>query len=157
MHTTDDRGQRVRLIPQRQLGILPGLPSPIPMKARERIWGDMQEHQFSRSVILPSILALIAIVIVAILWSKLAPTLLAPLGLSPITQGIVMGSWPFLAMPPFIWILTRANRQRIVRCVVKHGHCASCGYSLATLIPAEDRCTLCPECGSAWRVGSPGA
>lgn len=152
MHTTDDRGQRVRLIPQRQLGILPGLPSPLPMKARERIWGEMQEHQLTRQNILATVFAIIVMCIIAFAWSRLAPTLLAPFNLSPIVQGIAMGIWPFLALPPFVWFLTRANRIRIARTIVKHGHCASCGYSLADIPPAEDRCTLCPECGSAWRI-----
>ncbi len=154
MLCTDDRGKRVRLIPQRQLGILPGIPSPIPMKGRERIFGEMQEFQFSRSVILPSVLALVVIVLIGIAWSKLAPSILAPLKLPPIWQGIFMGSWPFLAMPPFIWILTRANRQRIARVVTRHGFCPSCGYDLASIPVADDGCTVCSECGSAWRVGT---
>lgn len=152
MHITDDRGKRVRLIPQRQLGIVPGIPSPIPMDARHRIWGEMQEHQLTQQNILATVFAIIVMCIIAIVWTWLAPKVLAPLKLSPIMQGIAMGIWPFLALPPFVWFLTRANRIRIARTIVKHGYCASCGYSLATLTPAEDRCTRCPECGSAWRI-----
>ena len=33
--------------------------------------------------------------------------------------------------------------------------CASCGYSLAGLPPAPDGCTVCPECGSAWKLPEP--
>lgn len=151
MHTTDDRGNRVKLIPQRKLGIVPGLPSPIPMEARHRIWGEMQEHQLTRQNILATVLAIVVMCLIAIVWTHFAPKLLAPFKLSPIVQGIAMGMWPFLALPPFVWFLTRANRVRIARTIVKHGYCASCGYSLAAIALAEDRCTVCPECGSAWR------
>jgi len=30
--------------------------------------------------------------------------------------------------------------------------CPSCGYSLSELPPANDGCTVCPECGGAWRT-----
>lgn len=152
MHITDDRGKRVRLIPQRQLSIVPGLPSPIPMETRHRICGEMQEHQITRQNIIYTVLAILAMCLTAILWTQLAPTLFAPLKLSPIVHGILMGIWPFLALPPFIWFLTRANRLRIARTIVQYSYCASCGYSLANLTPADDGCTLCPECGSAWRI-----
>jgi hypothetical protein len=35
---------------------------------------------------------------------------------------------------------------------LKSGRCASCGYDLRTLTQAPDGCTLCPECGAAWRL-----
>ena len=30
--------------------------------------------------------------------------------------------------------------------------CASCGYNLRNLPTEPDHCTLCPECGAAWRL-----
>lgn len=30
--------------------------------------------------------------------------------------------------------------------------CASCGYSLKELPLADDGCTICPECGAAWKL-----
>lgn len=32
------------------------------------------------------------------------------------------------------------------------GRCPACQYSLASLEPATDGCTVCPECGAAWRL-----
>ncbi|MBX3387428.1 MAG: hypothetical protein KF768_12735 [Phycisphaeraceae bacterium] len=32
------------------------------------------------------------------------------------------------------------------------GQCAACGYSIGDLRSAEDGCTVCPECGGAWRL-----
>jgi hypothetical protein len=30
--------------------------------------------------------------------------------------------------------------------------CAACGYDLHGLTPEPDGCTVCPECGAAWRL-----
>lgn len=32
--------------------------------------------------------------------------------------------------------------------------CPSCRYNLASLPPEPDGCTICPECGAAWRLAS---
>jgi predicted Zn-ribbon and HTH transcriptional regulator len=56
---------------------------------------------------------------------------------------------------PMIWMQTRHYRQQIARVIVKHGYCGSCGYSLTELEAAGDGCTVCPECGSAWRRSAP--
>ena len=32
------------------------------------------------------------------------------------------------------------------------GECPTCGYSLRRLDPEPDGCTVCPECGAAWRL-----
>lgn len=32
------------------------------------------------------------------------------------------------------------------------GLCASCGYRINSLQPDSDGCTVCPECGAAWRM-----
>jgi tetrahydromethanopterin S-methyltransferase subunit F len=31
--------------------------------------------------------------------------------------------------------------------------CLCCGYDLSASIPANDGCTVCPECGAAWQLG----
>ena len=36
--------------------------------------------------------------------------------------------------------------------IVANGRCGSCGYDLAKLPVAEDSCTICPECGAAWKL-----
>jgi hypothetical protein len=41
---------------------------------------------------------------------------------------------------------TPAAKARLAR-----GVCPSCSYSIATLLPGEDGCLVCPECGGAWR------
>ena len=44
----------------------------------------------------------------------------------------------------------RAHRRRIL---LHEGLCAGCAYSLRSLVAESDGCTVCPECGSAWRLG----
>ncbi len=34
--------------------------------------------------------------------------------------------------------------------------CGACGYNLGDLRPEPDRCTLCPECGAAWKLPATG-
>lgn len=35
-----------------------------------------------------------------------------------------------------------------------HGRCGACGYPVRDLPKAADGCTVCPECGAAWRMDS---
>jgi hypothetical protein len=35
---------------------------------------------------------------------------------------------------------------------IKHGHCPGCAYRLIEVPRQADGCTICPECGAAWRV-----
>jgi hypothetical protein len=155
MHCTDDRGTRVKLIPQHQLGIMPGIPSPIPIEARTRMFGEAQEIQLSREFIVPMLLALLGLIIWGGAWLLIFPRILPALMVSPTIKALITASVPFLCLPFLMWFLMHRTRQRIVRIVTKHGFCATCGYALADIPPAEDRCTVCPECGSAWRLAAP--
>ncbi len=47
------------------------------------------------------------------------------------------------AMTPFVVIAFLEERR-----------CASCGHDLAGCTPEADGCTVCPECGAAWRLQS---
>lgn len=51
-----------------------------------------------------------------------------------------------------IALVRRVAPRRIARDMVRAGYCASCGQDLTGLEPHEDGCTVCPECGAAWRV-----
>ena len=39
-----------------------------------------------------------------------------------------------------------------IRACLRLRRCPSCAYDLATLTPEPDGCTVCPECGAAWRL-----
>jgi hypothetical protein len=51
-----------------------------------------------------------------------------------------------------LWVLlrTRWYRWASARCV-RFGHCPACGYDIRGIPAAPDGCTVCPECGAAWK------
>jgi len=40
----------------------------------------------------------------------------------------------------------------IVGAFLAERRCPACGYDLAGAAPADDGCTVCPECGAAWKL-----
>jgi len=40
----------------------------------------------------------------------------------------------------------------IARTIVAEGICGSCGYSLRSMMPSDDGCVVCAECGAAWKA-----
>lgn len=38
------------------------------------------------------------------------------------------------------------------RILLSHHRCGACGYSLRGSLPKQDGCTVCSECGTAWRL-----
>jgi len=66
-----------------------------------------------------------------------------------IASGAVLGMVGPLAMG---LILHRLMLGRLVRALVDERCCGCCAYDLSDLDPEHDGCTVCPECGSAWRV-----
>jgi hypothetical protein len=35
--------------------------------------------------------------------------------------------------------------------LLANGYCPACAYGIDTIRPEHDGCTVCPECGAAWR------
>ena len=52
-----------------------------------------------------------------------------------------------------LW-LSRARAVVRAEVATRYGRCGACGYPLQTP-PASDGCTVCPECGAAWRTRGP--
>ncbi len=46
-------------------------------------------------------------------------------------------------------------RGAFARVIGACGRCAASGYDFMDLTPEADGCTVCPECGGAWRVHGP--
>ena len=44
------------------------------------------------------------------------------------------------------------NPQRAVLAMTQVGLCPSCAYRIDEIGPEPDGCTVCPECGGAWRL-----
>lgn len=58
------------------------------------------------------------------------------------------GSLFGLFLNRYVW----KNPQRAVLAMTRAGVCASCGYLLSGCEAEADGCTVCPECGAAWRL-----
>lgn len=54
-----------------------------------------------------------------------------------------------------IWV-KRACRGTVIEALLREGLCPSCGYEIKTVPPQADGCSVCPECGAAWRLALPG-
>jgi len=44
------------------------------------------------------------------------------------------------------------DAQSVVRAMTRSGLCPSCAYNIQGVDPETDGCTVCPECGAAWRL-----
>lgn len=54
-------------------------------------------------------------------------------------------------------MLIRRGSTAVLECLILIGVCPQCGYDLGSLRPEADGCTVCPECGAAWRLGDGGS
>jgi hypothetical protein len=78
-------------------------------------------------------------------------------GWSEVWHGLVfmVVIFPIIIVP--VWLIFRqvAKQSKIpfaIRVCVKNGICSACGYNIKGLEPQDDGCTVCPECGAAWRL-----
>jgi hypothetical protein len=46
----------------------------------------------------------------------------------------------------------RFDRIYALHYLPMHSMCPACGHSLTGLAPESDGCTVCPECGAAWKI-----
>ena len=61
-----------------------------------------------------------------------------------VAVAVAAASYPFL--------LRRAYGIRLRSGMLGAGRCASCGYALKGVRAMQDGCTVCPECGGAWKL-----
>lgn len=63
-----------------------------------------------------------------------------------------------LLAPILVWLTTfllicaKIGRDRLVSDLRDRRRCAACFYPLDDCKPEPDGCTVCPECGAAWRL-----
>ena len=78
--------------------------------------------------------------------------LIALLVLPGLSYTPAMSGLPPLIVVVFIWSGRRYARGRYHRVILAKQYCPSCGYRLVGARPEGDGCTVCPECGAAWRL-----
>lgn len=108
-------------------------------------WKKDNNFRASKGWTVLSLLATVAVVS-SVLYCYFAPTG----GRSVVHYGSVI-----VAMIPALlaWrFLMKQSCQWIGSGMIGIGWCAACGYCLSGLVVETDGCTVCPECGAAWRL-----
>jgi len=73
--------------------------------------------------------------------------------------GLAVGTPLLVGLGFGLWILVRRRLTGRLPSREKQAHltarrCPACSYGLEGIEPSPDRCTVCPECGAAWRLPS---
>lgn len=63
--------------------------------------------------------------------------------------------FPVAIVLALIGVELRVDRPRFATFRLMRGLCASCCYELVDVNPEVDGCTVCPECGAAWKLNAP--
>jgi len=138
----DDRGRRVRLLDPARLKDSHALTDPIAGPRLSWARAELRAGTFGLRL---SLLMMLYLVVFAILDGAGAP---------PMVWLTVAPVW--LAL---LWWLNRVlarrgderRTDRVASMLASHGLCPTCAYSLDDLAPEPDGCTVCPECGGAWK------
>ncbi len=69
-----------------------------------------------------------------------------------IATAMVCGAGIIATLFTFYFKLQMINPERLVRLMLEHRQCPACDYNLRSLPMEHDGCTVCPECGAAWRM-----
>lgn len=146
----DDRGHAVGLIEPSRTSLDPESRRTLPPLIRS----EMLQRRMRRLV--PWAFALMAGtgLLRVFVFGATSPMGLFYVNPIPIALGFVV--------PMFFYALINSNfsgypkhRAKIQQAATGVGKCATCLYHLEA-IPAEaDGCTVCPECGSAWKLPAP--
>lgn len=73
-----------------------------------------------------------------------------------LASAIVIGLTGLFLPYAAIWFWSwRFGRRALARSMLKRGFCPACKYAIATVHPKTDGCTVCPECGAAWKLNAP--
>ena len=171
----DDRAQRVACVRWNRWQPMPGDPvlsSDVRAMAREHFtvkvgihtngWWRLIAMTTTNIVAYACIMLPSYWVYMQLLAPRAMPSMLVP-GVAPVSSGPSVGGGIGLLLAWFLYIvvvgtLTSLPMTRwywcpvIVKGVLLVRHCATCGYSLASVPPEPDGCTICPECGAAWKL-----
>lgn len=81
-------------------------------------------------------------------WWQVGAIYWRPLALAGVVSFFGFG----MPMALFLKRLSWRSADRAVAAMLESDLCPACAHGLNGLPPAPDGCTVCPECGAAWRV-----
>jgi hypothetical protein len=152
--TRDARGRPIKLLDPMPLYVL-GRHDVIDAPTLERIAEALEpgvgggRRRWLLSVVLGVGVLLLIGIAIAIegrpAWSDLVSMLTNPAILVVLVGGVVAP----------IFTARRERLRRVRHIMLEHHRCPHCGYALDGLPCADDRTTVCPECGCAWRLDAP--
>lgn len=135
----DDRGTEIGVHEREER---PDRPALTPEQS-ERIWIWLRRRRSPWRFVVPSL------IILAMAVCTLGVSLfMVPLS-EAVRWAIVLGLALFVAMCQRSLTVAAAPGSYALLAI---GRCPSCDYDLAHLPPEADGCTVCPECGAAWRL-----
>jgi len=70
--------------------------------------------------------------------------------IASVIQFVIFGTTMGFIVTKFDW----KSPGHAKRAMLRAGLCAACAYPIRDLTPEPDACTICPECGAAWRLES---
>ena len=71
----------------------------------------------------------------------------------PPVRSLVVAAYGLMILAALVVVIVKSvGPDPVVEEAKGRGVCASCRYSLAGCQAEPDGCTVCPECGAAWRL-----
>ena len=150
----DDRGRTVPVLDAAgtrptsfaYTGVSGDKKTPADRRARQLMWQIAQRNATDRPAHRIAEGVVFVVLFAALLWPGWQSGVRAGLVWTLVLAGIIATAWPILR-----WSDRRTHRRAMARLAGLPFVCLACGYSLKGIDPDPDGCTVCPECGGAWR------
>ncbi len=131
----DDRGRKVSLPLKRAIA-----------QDRRIAWHE-RGVDFSRKEAAVQALVLLGVLIPMILLARPLAEAIGALA-AFIVNGVVAAA----TIAVLLRVIAGMRARKVVARCLNERKCPACSYSLAGIAPEPDGCTVCPECGAAWRL-----
>lgn len=146
----DARGRRVHLVGAEWLAWTRAERAAVSRHmSRRGMWGRISKRRLVVGIVFMLVAVLVLAPVPALLTSGVSRWL--PTGYNWLT---ILASIPLGMVPPVVSLnVSRwAAAAPMAENFVDAGRCASCAYALDHARPDADGCTVCAECGAAWRL-----
>ncbi len=149
-HTKDARGKLVTLLDPYTLKLL-RRSDVIPAESLRKIMDEFGTKTLGLAR--TALVGLVAVPLLLVLREVLQWSRGRPVGVFNIEMIGLYGAIPTWII---VWFWQKRSRvRRTCTIMLKNLRCPHCGYDIRGLpVDPQDGCTVCPECGCAWRLSS---